>query len=436
MSNTASLVTALSTHLASSRERDRLPAIAAAALLHGEVVWRDACGVDADGSPVGLDHQFRIGSITKTITAVEVLRLRDEGALALTDPIGAHLPELGHLAVSIAQLLTHTSGMQAETNGPWWERSRGVTWPELVALKPRLALTPGTRFHYSNVGFAILGELVARLRRTSWWEAVQSGVLAPLGMSRTTYAAAAPAATGLAVHPQEPWQLVEPAEDAGAMAPAGQLWATVGDLATWAQFVANGNDAVLSTASLREMQVPLAIDDKPGQAWMTAQGLGWRVWGTGSRRFLGHGGSMPGFLATVKVDPASGLGVVLATNSTNGLGHTVDELIELLLTHERPVVVAPGLPTADVESLAGEWFWGPERFVLAPTGGDTFILGNGPAGRTSRFVRDGEAWVGLDTYFAGERLHVVADDQLELASFVLTREPYPHERWYPAPSPQ
>lgn len=423
----------LSQHLAWARVRDRLPSIAAAVLVDGDVAWTDVA--NGDDQACTLDSQYRIGSITKTLTAVEIMRLRDDGALDLNDRLGQHLPELEALPVTIAQLLSHTSGLQAETNGPWWERIRGGSWAELIDVAPRLVATPGTRFHYSNLGYGILGEVVERLRGASWWDAVRTGIVEPLGMTRTSFDASGESADGWSIHPSESTRASEPAFDGGAMAPAGQLWSTVTNLASWAHFAAFGHPDVLATSSLREMQIPLAVDDRPDQPWASAQGLGWRVWADGARRFVGHGGSMPGFLSIVKVDPQTGDGVIVLTNSTNGLGNTVDELMGRIEPPDHPPAAATGEADPEVEALTGDWFWGPERFRLEARP-DGFWLGNSPSGRASRFVRRDGAWVGLDTYFAGEELRLRDDGALELATFVLTRTPYDPEIEVPGGTPQ
>ncbi len=231
---------ALSHRLAVEQSAQRLPSVAAGLVRGGELVWSEAVGTldgRAEGPAADPRTQYRVGSITKTFVAVEVMRLRDEGALELNDGIGAHLHDAPHGHVSIGQLLSHTSGLQAETSGPWWERVAGGSWADLVGSRPELKFRPGARFHYSNVGYAVLGELVARLRGAPWDAVVADSLLEPLGMGRTTTRPQAPAAEGWGVHPLADLLHVEPEHDAGAMAPAGQFWSTVEDLSRWAAFL-------------------------------------------------------------------------------------------------------------------------------------------------------------------------------------------------------
>lgn len=431
MSLTPGTVDVLHRRLAAEQARQRLPSVTAAVVRGGERVWSAAVGhpTARPDSPVATtDTQYRIGSLTKTFVAVQVMRLRDEGLVGLADPIDRHLPELD-LPVTIAQLLSHTSGLQAETDGPWWERTAGEAW---AALRPscRLVHAPGTRFHYSNVGFGVLGELVARLRGAPWSDVVAAEVLEPLGMRRTTPRPATAAAPGLAVHPFADVLHVEPEHDAVAMAPAGQLWSTADDLARWAAFTAGHTADVLDPATLAESQRAVALWDDPSNAWVTAHALGWQVSVKDGRRFVGHGGSMPGFLAQLRVDVESGDGVVVLANATSGLGPLAADLLQLLAEKEPPPV-EPWTATVDHRDdldVLGDWFWGTARFPLTRRD-EHLVLGEPGVGRGARFERDDDGWRGLEGYYSGERLVVHRDSagvarSLELASFVFTRTPY------------
>ncbi len=120
--------------------RGRLPSVVAGVLEGGALTWVGGAG-DVAGSPV--DTQYRIGSITKTLVAVAVLRLRDAGLLTLEDPIGRFVPETGYADATVRSLLAHVSGMQSEPVGPWWERSPGVA--VAAAARRQRRLGPGRR---------------------------------------------------------------------------------------------------------------------------------------------------------------------------------------------------------------------------------------------------------------------------------------------------
>ncbi|MET0929006.1 MAG: serine hydrolase domain-containing protein [Aeromicrobium sp.] len=429
-----STTAALTHRLAVEQSTKRLPSVVAGIVRGGELVWSGAAGTldgRADGPTPTDDTQYRIGSISKTFVAVEVMRLRDAGRLDLADTIGTHLPEVTFGHVTIAQLLTHTSGLQAETDGDWWERTAGGDWASLLESGVHLRFTPGTAFHYSNAGYGVLGELVARLRGVPWQDAVRDGILLPLGMTRTTTRPVAPAAPGLAVHPLAGLLHAEPEHDHGAMSPAGQLWSTVGDLTRWASFVGGHTHGVLSADALAEMLRPVAVNDVPASPWGGAHALGWQMWNVEGRRLAGHGGSMPGFLAGLRVDLASGDGIVLMTNATSGLGTATTDLLELFRDRE-PLAPAPWHAdpshSASID-VVGPWFWGTYASTVALDADGGLRLGEPGQGRGARFRRDGDGWVGLEGYYRGEPLRVERDasgapTRLVLASFVFTRTPY------------
>jgi CubicO group peptidase (beta-lactamase class C family) len=425
---------ALSHRLAVEQSQCRLPSVAAGLVRGGALVWSDAVGTldgRSDGAAPTVGTQYRLGSITKTFVAVEVLRMRDEGLLDLNDPLRVHLDDAPFGQVTIAQLLSHTSGLQAETSGPWWERTAGGSWAELMAGRPALTFRPGAKFHYSNVGYAVLGELIGRLRGQPWGDVVSRDLLEPLGMRHTSARPQGPAAGGLAVHPLADLLHMEPEHDAASMAPAGQLWSTVQDLSRWAAFLAGETRGLLSADTLEEMRSPIALDDRLGAAWTGAYGLGCQLWNIEGTRYVGHGGSMPGFLAGVRVNIETGDGCVVFANSTSGLGAVSTDLMALLADRE-PIAPKPWSADPDQASLlelTGEWYWGPTAFTLSATPDGHLVLGEPGAGRGCRFRSATGGWTGLDGYYAGETLTVVRDgservSHLDLGSFRFTRTPY------------
>jgi hypothetical protein len=278
----------------------------------------------------------------------------------------------------------------------------------------------------------VLGELVARLRGAPWDEVVVSSLLEPLGMGRTTTRPQAPAAEGWGVHPLADLLHVEPEHDAGAMAPAGQFWSTVEDLSRWAAFLGGETAGLLARGTLDEMCLPIAVNDIPGAAWTGAHGLGWQVWNLEGVRFAGHGGSMPGFLAGLRVNTETGDGCVVFANATSGLQPgLIAELMDILAEAE-PIPPEPW--SADAEQaasldLVGEWYWGTTGHTLSLSPQGYLVLGTPGVRRGSRFRPVDGAWVGLDGYHEGETLTVVRDpagrvSHLDLGSFRFTRTPY------------
>lgn len=428
---------ALLHRVARAQAEGRAPSMVAAVVRGGRPVWHGS-RTSVDGHGPDEHVQYRIGSITKTFTAVLVLRLRDEGLLALGDPLEKHLPGTGAGEATIAELLAHAGGLAAESPGPWWERTSGSLRPELsdVVGEQPFRHPPGRRFHYSNPGYTLLGALVEKLRGAPWEDVLRQEVLEPLGLSRTSARPQAPHAGGWAVHPWADVMLPEPVEDLGRMAPAGQLWSTSADLALFAAFLIQGDDRVLSAESLREMRTPAAPMEAADVASGYAYCLGLEIRHQDSRALIGHTGSLPGFLACLTVSVEDDLAAVVLANCTSGpLLFTVAADLVRIVAEAEPRIPEPWRPMQDVDpavlELAGQWYWGTHAFALRLTAeGLVSLEPLSGKGRGSRFRPNGDGtWTGLEGYYAGELLKAVRRpdggvDHLDLGSFVFTRQPY------------
>ncbi|ANP56168.1 CubicO group peptidase (beta-lactamase class C family) [Streptomyces griseochromogenes] len=428
---------ALLHRIAVAQAEGRAPSLVAAVVRGGRTVWHGA-RTSVDGHAPDDHVQYRIGSITKTFTAVLVLRLRDEGLLDLGDPLEKHLPGTGAGEASIADLLAHTAGLAAESPGPWWERTPGSLRPELSdVLGEQPQLHPvGRCHHYSNPGYTLLGALVEELRGAPWEEVLRREVLEPLGLHRTSPQPQAPHAGGWAVHPWADALLPEPLEDLGRMAPAGQLWSTTGDLARFAAFLAGGDDRVLSAESVREMRTPAAPAESADVADGATYGLGMQIQHRGGRLLVGHSGSLPGFLANLTISVEDDVAAVVLANCTSGplLGAVGADLVRIVAEAE-PRIPEPWRPLREVDpavlELAGQWYWGTHAFALRVRADGLLALGPlTGGGRRARFRSNGDGtWTGLEGYYAGELLRPVRRpngcvSHLDLGSFVFTRQPY------------
>ncbi|MEU9452902.1 serine hydrolase domain-containing protein [Streptomyces sp. NPDC048277] len=428
---------ALLHRIAVAQAEGRAPSLVAAVVRGGRAVWHGA-RTSVDGHGPDENVQYRIGSITKTFTAVLVLRLRDEGLLDLGDPLEKHLPGTGAGEATIAELLAHTGGLAAESPAPWWERTPGSLRPELSdVLGEQPLLHPvGRRHHYSNPGYTLLGALVEELRGAPWEEVLRREVLEPLGLDRTSAQPQAPHAGGWAVHPWADAMLPEPLEDLGRMAPAGQLWSTTADLARFAVFLASGDDRVLSAGSVREMRTPAAPAEPADVLEGASYGLGMQLQRRDGRLLVGHSGSLPGFLANLTIGVDDDVAAVVLANCTSGplLSAVGADLVRIVAEAE-PRIPEPWRPLPQVEhsvlGLAGQWYWGTHAFVLRVTADGFVSLGPlSGTGRRARFRANGDGtWTGLEGYYAGELLRPVERpdgtvSHLDLGSFVFTRQPY------------
>ncbi|MFD7079726.1 serine hydrolase domain-containing protein [Streptomyces sp. NPDC059918] len=426
---------ALRHRIAVAQSEGRAPSVVAAVARGGEVVW-EGSRTSVEGHGPDGNVQYRIGSITKTFTAVLVMRLRDEGLLSLEDPLEKHLPGTGTGEVTLAHLLSHTAGLAAETPGEWWERSPAELRPELADVlgERPFRFRPGRRHHYSNPGYTLLGSLVEAVRGRPWAEVLRAEVLEPLGLDRTTARPQAPHAGGWAVHPWADVMMPEPLEDLGLMAAAGQLWSTTRDLARFALFLAHGDERVLSAASVEEMRTPAAPPES-GVAEL-GYGLGMQLTEAGGRRLAGHSGSLPGFVAGLWLSEADDVAAVVLANCTSGLpaAAVAAELVGIVADAE-PRFPQPWRPFREADPVAlelcGPWYWGTSPQVLRLKADGLLELAPvGATGRAARFRAEPDgSWTGLSGYYAGESLRAVrrgdgSVSHLDLGSFVFTRQPY------------
>jgi CubicO group peptidase (beta-lactamase class C family) len=425
-------VAALEHRLARSQAEARLPSVVAAVCHDGALAWTGAAGRVGDAPPTP-DTQYRIGSITKTFTAALVMRLRDDGRLRLEETVDHHVAGSPFGDRTIASLLMHTAGLQAETGGPWWERTGGGDFDGLVADLdgPGVVEAAGRHYHYSNLGYGVLGRIIEAHHHVPWAQVVDDTLLRPLGLGRTTYGPTAPHADGFAVHPWADLLLHEPAgiHDAGAMAPAGQLWSTIADLAAWGRFLAGDTGDVLDPDTLEEMCDPVVVHDT---AWTVGHGLGVQVFRRDDHRWVGHGGSMPGFLALLLVDREQQAVSCAMANTTAGMDSVVADLLATVITTQprQPRAWEPKPVPDDILDALGPWYWGPTAVALRHRGGHLHLTELQGRARESRFVpNDDGTWRGLDGYYRGETLRIGRDasgtpTHLDLATFVFTRTPY------------
>ncbi|MEH0822799.1 MULTISPECIES: serine hydrolase domain-containing protein [unclassified Micromonospora] len=354
----------------------RVPALAAALHRADRPLW--TCEVGGTGADADLDAdtRFRIGSVTKTFTSVLVMQCRDDGLLDLDDPIGRHLALPAHGELTVRRLLSHTAGLQREPYGDVWDTLRAPGADELVAELARAerVLPTGRRYHYSNLGMALLGRLVGELRGGSWAEVLTERVLTPLGLAATSVTPGPRAATGFLVDAYSDEAHPEPPTDFGAIGPAAQLWSTATDMARWAAFLADPvaldpAGAVLAPASLDEMRWPLTTTDET--LWSAGFGLGLILIPYPDRVVhVGHDGAMPGFLAAVYgrrggdgTAGAMGCAVLGSSGTAAQLFELPHRLLAASAEHD-PADIAPWRP--------GEPAPGPLRGVLGRWWGEGF----------------------------------------------------------------
>ena len=357
----------------------RSPGVSAGVVRGGRLVWSAHVGsarVGAVRATADDDTQFMIGSVTKTFTALAVMALRDEGRLSLDDTLDTFLPDTRHSRVALRQMLAHASGLQREPVGNIWE---SLEAPDRAAFlqgveEAEQVLPPHHAFHYSNLAYGLLGQVIETVTGQDWEHVVHARILDPLRMTRTGLTPADDRALGYQVDPYAGTVREEPLFTLNATAPLGGLWSTVSDMARYAAYVADPDDRVVRPETIDEMCRPLIMTDVDG--WTGAYGLGFGMGRRGDRVYVGHGGAMPGYLTGLRVRRKEGIGAVVFSNSTSGaLTLTLaTDLVDAVLDAEPSLASAwvPEQPRPELAELLGLW-WSEGSPI-------TF------------FVRDGQLW--------------------------------------------
>ena len=326
--------------------------------------------------PATRSSVFRIASMTKSFTTVAVMRLRDEGKLRLDDPVSKYIPVLTKVkkltsdapVITIRHLMTHMAGFPEDN--PWGDRQLSDTDEQLLELFEKgvsLSNVPGIAYEYSNLGFALLGQIITKVSGQPYQQYIHQNILKPLGMNNTFWDYRKVPAGSLA-HGYRlangTWK-EEPLLGDGSYGAMGGLMTSLEDFAKYMTLhieawpPRSGNESsVLKRSSLREMQITGSTarlnpfnrlpNGRPcATASLYAFGLGWtqdcdgNVW-------IGHSGGLPGFGSNWRFNPDYGIGVVCFANltyaPTSGINTTVmDTLMKMANLKPRTLPVSPVL---------------------------------------------------------------------------------------------
>ena len=415
----------------------RAPGVSVGVMRDGQLVWSAHVGsarLAPAAAPADDDTQFMIGSVTKTFTALAVMSLRDEGLLSLDDTLETYLPETRHARVPLRQMLAHASGLQREPVGNIWE---SLDAPERDAFlsgveQAEQVLPPHHAFHYSNLAYGLLGEVVQRVTGRDWEDVVRERVLAPLGMTRTGLTPADDRAIGYHIDPYAGTAREEPLFALGATAPFGGLWSTVADLSRYAAYVAEPDDRVVRPETVEEMCRPIIMTDVDG--WGGAYGLGFGMGRRGDRVYVGHGGAMPGFLTGLRVRRREGVGAVVFANATSGALtlRLATDLVEAVIDAEPSLADAwvPEVPQPELAELQGLWWSEGSPITFFVRDGQLWsrLSEDDPLSET-QYAADGtDRFRAVDGRERGELLELVRDEdgsvaKLYLATYAVTRVP-------------
>jgi CubicO group peptidase (beta-lactamase class C family) len=302
-----------------AQRADRLPSLSTGVFRAGELVWSRAIGLAdvEEGREATTDTQYAVASITKTFTAMAVMQLRNEGKLDLDDPLERHLPDVSHGTLTLGRMLAHASGLQREPPGEVWESLVFPGEEELLAglADAEQVLAGGQAWHYSNLAYALLGHVVSRVSGLRFRDYVQTRLLEPLGLTRTTWGTAAtpPPARPYFVEPYSGAARREPELDLGGKGGESGLASTVEDLARWGSFLCDPDESIVPARFVDEMH---AVQIMAEPDWTLGWGLGIELWRRGDRVFGGHTGGFPGFISMLAYSRREKIGAVLLTNSS------------------------------------------------------------------------------------------------------------------------
>jgi CubicO group peptidase (beta-lactamase class C family) len=310
-----------------------IPGLSIAVVHDQEIVWAKGYGfADVENEiPATPSTVYRIGSITKVFTSTAILQLRDSGKLRLDDPVAMHLPWFSVRnpfpappEITIRQLLTHTSGLPRDAAFPSWTDHIFPTREELAEAVPDQSLinVPETTYRYSNLGMALLGEIVTEVSGQPWADYVDEKILQPLGMRGSSTAPGEKLlqrlATGYMRLMPDGTRKVFDYYETGAIAPAASIVSTVEDLSLFVSLQFRdgpvGDHQILKGSTLREMhQIHWAGDNTSG-----GRGLGFDVSRREGKTVVGKTGTIGGHVNRILMVPSEKIGVVVSLNADDG----------------------------------------------------------------------------------------------------------------------
>lgn len=342
-------------------EQRRIPGLAFGIVIDGELAYANGLGIQNSVTkvPVTPDSVFRIASMTKSFTAMSIIKLRDDGQLRLDDPAAEYVPELAALRyptrdsapITIRQLLSMAEGFPQDD--PWADRQLAASDEQLSTwLRSGIPFSnpPGITFEYSNYGYGILGRVVANVSGMPYQVYVTQSILEPLNMTASTFDVhAVPAqklAMGYRLEANE-WVEEPPLSD-GAFASMGGMFTTITDFARYMAFLLAAfpprnelEECPVRRSSAREMQqiaryqsVTSMRQTPDMPACISSSGYGYGLVSTIDSSLgysVAHGGGLPGYGSFYRMLPERGVGVVAFTNLTYGpVSSAVYEALEVL----------------------------------------------------------------------------------------------------------
>jgi CubicO group peptidase (beta-lactamase class C family) len=317
-------------------KKDERGSVTIGLVVRADLVWTKSYGLaDMEQKvPATRETVYRIGSITKQFTGLMLLQMLEAEKIHLADPVEKYFPEVNQLEgryayappITLVQLATMTAGINTEPyNLPLYLKGPVSDWEKvLISALPhtRYVAEPGTRFLYSNIGYAILGATLGRAAGQPYTEYVQQRILAPLGMKHTAFELNA----DLRAHLAKGYDVKGSKIDAetperehlgrGFKVPNGALYTTVDDLARFVAFeLSEGPPSVLKKETLNRNFSRVYSSDAD---LASGYGIGFSVFREGNRVIFGHSGGVAGYTAVAFIHRPSHTGVIVLRNVSGG----------------------------------------------------------------------------------------------------------------------
>jgi len=311
---------------------EEIPGISAGIVYDQELIWSRGFGyADRENEvPATPRTIYSICSISRLFTSIGVMQLRDQGKLDLDDPISEHIPWLKIKQLypdgppaTIQGLLTHSAGLPRETGQPYWS-APDFDFPARDKIREEIGdqemLYPSySTFQYSNLGLTLAGELIIQHTEDAYDDYVRKNILQPLNLSNTRPELPEmmwgdELATGYSAIRRTGTREKVPLFQARGLAPAAGFSSTVEDLAKFASWqfrLLDGEEEVLKPNTLREMYRVHWLEPD----WSVAWGLGFAVWKGEDKRFVGHGGSCPGYRTHLAIQPEKKISTIFLSNA-------------------------------------------------------------------------------------------------------------------------
>ena len=329
-------LTAFSRQLRADVAADDVGGIVAGVMVDGDLVWAQAFGwADRDArTPMSTASISRTGSISKSVTAVLMMRLLDEGVIGLDEPVERYLPAFASVKdrrvdaqpVTFRHLASHTAGLIREPQWPDAVVGPIELWDKrIVESLPLTAYdtVPGARYQYSNIGFGTLGLALAKAAGRPFMEMVRTEVLEPLGMTGSEFVVAgakleARLAAGYVIGQDGSIDGGQPAREhagRGYKVPNGGVYSTVADLGRFMGAMSGVPGLRILSEESRQEALSIQTPENPNRGY----GLGFSVQiDEQGRKIASHGGSVAGYTAHMAFDPEARIGVVLLRNYGRG----------------------------------------------------------------------------------------------------------------------